>query len=103
MDQNTENFSGGAEYSLKETIAQLDGWRRGIPMLPIEVAHSAKHWLRRRASNPPHGGYPISFHGTRELVDEWLQNEMRYIPEETALAMLFWLRQCDRVPMGVAT
>jgi len=82
------------EYTLDETIAQLQGWRRRLPMYPIDVAISAKHWFMQRANDPPRGAFPMSFAETRAAIDEWLQNEMPELPEDVALATLYWLRQC---------
>lgn len=92
MAEATQNDQGGdPDYTLEETIAQLDGWTRGKPMYPVEVAYSAVHWLAELAATVK-GAVLVEVSGVIANLRAWLDDDTPHIPELTCLEMHRWLR-----------
>ena len=81
------------EYTLEETIEELQGWRRGASMFPIEVAFSSVHWLEKAPSTIDGGDTEPSLQNIIDRLNEWLLNDEPYLPDAVCLGALHWLRR----------
>lgn len=86
-------MSNDWEYTLEETIAELENWNQGGRMFPIEVAISAVHWLEQAPSGIDDGKTEPSLQDTLGALRLWLTDETPHIPDSTALAALHWLKR----------
>ena len=87
----------GPEYTLIETIDQLEGWTRGKRMYPIEVGISASHWFECASERDiSQDKYEPSFLETREALKAWLLDSSPYISEDLGFSILEWLRVIEQ-------
>jgi hypothetical protein len=85
------------EYTLAETIYELEGWARGERMFPIDTAISATYWLERAPSSVDPGKSEPSLQATIDRLNEWLKNEEPKLPDDLALVTLHWLKRAHAV------
>jgi hypothetical protein len=81
------------EYTLDDTIEELNNWRQGGRMFPIEVAISAVHWLEKAPGSIDPGKTEPSLEKTIERLKEWLGNTEPKLPDDLALSTFYWLRR----------
>lgn len=81
------------EYTLEETIEELQGWRKGQAMFPVEVALSSVHWLEKAPSTIDAGDTEPSLQNILDRLNEWLLNDEPNLPDDVCLGTLHWLRR----------
>jgi len=90
----------GPEYTLKQTIRELDGWlNKGRCFYPIDTAISALHWLSNATIiDGTHDG--VTMRQAADRLRTWLGNDVPDLGIETGEAALYWLRRLQPPPSG---
>lgn len=89
----------GPEYTLAETIKELDGWlNHGKRFYPIDTAISANYWLQL---TPPvdNGKRPecgLLLSETVAELEAWLCDEEPHLSADLGEAALYWLQRARK-------
>lgn len=84
----------GPEYTLAETIAELEGYAGGNAMFVVAVAESALHWLEASKTRDVEAWWYIT------RLREWLANDTPWLLDSLAAGVLQWLRRLQPPPSG---
>ena len=83
-----------------DIIREINEWRGGGYMYPIEVASDALYWLRifvkqtsTQEPSPDIDG--LTLPDTIKGLEEWLGNAAADMPEHLVLATQYWLRKAE--------
>jgi len=91
----------GPEYTLVETIRELDGWlNKRRSFYPIDTVISAVHWMKAADAVPVGTTDGVTFLQTVSRLEEWLSNDSTDLGIETGEAALYWLRRLQPPPSG---
>jgi len=87
MKEIGRNIPEAPEYTLAETIAEIEAWMNGGRMYPVEVAVSALYWLERAS---PAASKEEAQHRHEVIVElaGWLNDSRPNLPDVTARGAL---------------